>query len=64
MYPFRGLRIRNRLPTCPKNGQSCYKGTYGVIGGQQSRNIFPNTYKMSKKKLFSYLSNNRAYLRR
>lgn len=64
MYPFRGLQVRNRLPTCPKSGSSCYNGTYGVTGGQQSRNIFPNTHKMSQKKLFSYLSNHRAYLRR
>ena len=64
MHPFRGLLVKNRLPNCPMLGTECYPGDYNVIGVKQSRNIFPNTYKMSQKKLFSYLLRNRNNLNR
>lgn len=63
MYPYNGLFVKNRIPVCPKQ-TSCYPDNYNVTGGKQSGNIFPNTYKMSKKKLYSYLLRNRNYLNR
>ena len=65
MYRPDGLLVANRIPICPKPiGGSCYPDSVGVIGVRQSRNMFPNTHKMSQKKLFSYLSRNRHYLNR
>ena len=66
MYPASGLLIRNRLPVCPKVGGTCYPEDNNpwVIGVKQSKNMFKNTYKMSKRELFAYLSRNRASLNR
>jgi len=57
--------LQNRVPQCPATGGSCYPDP--IIASRstiQSRNMFPNTHKMSQKKLFSYLSRNRIYLNR
>ena len=65
MYRPIGLMVPNRVPQCPATGGSCYPDP--IIASRstiQSRNMFPNTHKMSQKKLFSYLSRNRIYLNR
>ena len=59
MFRPNGLVVPNRLPT-----STGYKPNIVATGASQSRNIFPNTHSMSKKKLFSYLSRNRRYLNR
>jgi len=66
MYPPNGLMVHNRVPICNNNNTypGCYSGNYNVTGARQSKNIFPNTHKMSQKKLFAYLSRNRHYLNR
>jgi len=67
MYPPNGLIVRNRIPVCPKKvTDPCYPTniSYNVTGVKQSNNIFPNTHRMSKNKLFAYLSRNRHYLNR
>jgi len=64
MYRPIGLMVPNRLPQC-QAGPGCYPDP--IIASRstiQSRNMFPNTHKMSQKKLFSYLSRNRIYLNR
>jgi len=63
MYRPNGLVVSNRIPVCPSTS-TCYPTPHGIIGTRQSGNIFPNTHKMSKKKLFSYLARNRIYLNR
>ena len=55
MYRPIGLIVPNRV------SQS---NPITTTGARQSGNMFPNTHKMSKKKLFSYLSRNRIYLNR
>jgi hypothetical protein len=64
MYRPIGLMVPNRLPQC-QAGPGCYPDP--IIASRstiQSKNMFPNTHKMSQKKLFSYLSRNRIYLNR
>ena len=63
MYRPIGLIVPNRVPQCPPTSGNCYPNTT-TTGARQSGNMFPNTHKMSKKKLFSYLSRNRIYLNR
>uniref|UniRef100_A0A6C0C4N1 Uncharacterized protein n=1 Tax=viral metagenome TaxID=1070528 RepID=A0A6C0C4N1_9ZZZZ len=63
MYKPNGLIVPNRLPQCSSPGD-CYPDTITTAGAKQSGNIFPNTHKMSKKKLFAYLSRNRIYVNR
>ena len=63
MYRPIGLIVPNRVPQCPAIG-GCYPNPITTTGARQSKNMFPNTHKMSKKKLFSYLSRNRIYLNR
>ena len=63
MYRPIGLIVPNRVPQCSPAG-NCYPNTIKTIGARQSRNMFPNTHKMSQKKLFSYLARNRIYLNR
>ena len=55
MYRPIGLIVPNRVPQ---------SNPITTTGARQSGNMFPNTHKMSKKKLFSYLSRNRIYLNR
>ena len=65
MYRPIGLIVPNRVPdcnTCPNKYLNLNSLT--TIGARQSGNMFPNTHKMSQKKLFSYLSRNRIYLNR
>jgi len=64
MYRPIGLIVPNRVPQCPAIGGNCYPNPITTTGARQSGNMFPNTHKMSKKKLFSYLSRNRIYLNR
>ena len=63
MYRPIGLIVPNRVPQCSAIG-GCYPNPIKTTGARQSKNMFPNTHKMSKKKLFSYLSRNRIYLNR
>lgn len=62
MYRLNGLIVPNRLPVCSDCEKSYSNPT--TTGARQSGNIFPNTHKMSKKKLFAYLARNRIYLNR
>lgn len=48
LFRVNGLRIRNN----------------GSITGRQGSNMFPNTHRMTRKQLFSYLSKHRVFLRR
>ena len=64
MYRPIGLIVPNRVPQCTAIGGNCYPNPIITTGARQSKNMFPNTHKMSKKKLFSYLSRNRIYLNR
>lgn len=59
MYRLNGLIVPNRI--CSNDKCS---NTIKATGARQSGNIFPNTHKMSKQKLFSYLVRNRNYLHR
>jgi len=63
MYRPIGLIVPNRVPQCPATS-GCYPNPITTTGVRQSGNMFPNTHKMSQKKLFSYLSRNRIYLNR
>jgi hypothetical protein len=65
MYRSIGLMVPNRLPQCSATSE-CYPNPIKASSTRtiQSRNMFPNTHKMSQKKLFSYLSRNRIYLNR
>ena len=63
MYRPIGLIVPNRVPQCSAIG-GCYPNPIKTTGARQSKNMFPNTHKMSKKKLFSYLSRNRICLNR
>jgi len=56
MYRGNGLVVPDRLPP--------YSNSIKATGFRQSGNVFPNTHKMSKKKLFAYLSRNRIFLNR
>jgi len=64
MYRPIGLIVPNRVPQCPATSGNCYPNPITTTGARQSGNMFPNTHKMSQKKLFSYLSRNRIYLNR
>ena len=64
MYRPIGLIVPNRVPQCPATSGICYPNPITTTGARQSGNMFPNTHKMSQKKLFSYLSRNRIYLNR
>jgi len=63
MYRPIGLIVPNRVPQCPATS-GCYPNPITTTGVRQSGNMFPNTHKMSQKKLFSYLARNRIYLNR
>ena len=63
LYRPIGLRVPNRIPVCPKIG-TCYPNSIQTTGARQSGNLFPNTNRMSQKKLFSYLSRHRIFLNR
>jgi len=63
LYRPIGLRVPNRIPVCPKSG-TCYPNIIRTTGARQSGNLFPNTHRRSKKKLFSYLSRHRVFLNR
>jgi len=56
MYPHNGLIVKNRIPDCEA---PCYPDNYNVVGTKRSGNIFPNTYKMSKRQLYAFLAKNR-----
>ena len=51
-----GLMVPNRLPP--------YTNNLRPTGVRQTGNLFPNTNRRSKKKLFAYLSRHRIYLNR
>ena len=63
-----GLIVPNRLPNCPPGlSVPCplvYSNSIRPTGVRQTGNLFPNTYRRSKKKLFAYLSRHRIYLNR
>jgi len=58
MYRPNGLIVPNRIGVVyPTNIKASTQP-------RQSGNLFPNTHKMSKKRLFSFLSRNRRFLNR